>query len=519
MRRTCLRPYFPRAPSLAPSLSCAMHDPVPGTASEFSFPIEYQEFAGARYNLDLRGKGTLVVREPGPDATFVFSGDQRRVFSFRRKIELTFHANQMWNVFADGRAVRFDTTLGKSGAKKIPFVFFCRTPEVAAAVIQHLPQTRDHDFFAAQDFLTRLQEISGPDNPWSSITNIIVGLNLAVFVMMGFLGAGWIDHANMMPYIHYGANNGAATTDGEWWRLVTSMFMHYGIIHLALNMWALFQAGHLAEKLLGRWPYAFLYLGSGIVGSLTTIAWNGDQKWSAGASGAVFGVYGALLGYMLREKHGLPAKVYQPLVRSTLSFAGYNLVFGLIHPSIDNAAHLGGLISGAVLGWILALPVQAEIRAKFGRPRLLLGVAVLSVVVAVGVATAPRFDYHVREELAWEETNRAPMAREAQILRSQEAALQAYDAKTGTKDLRQWLTQEGLPFYENWSRAADALPLDPQRATALRRERLAKILQLRITSYRHLVEALQRDDPRAVETFREEEQQVIAKIRQLSPPK
>jgi rhomboid protease GluP len=326
-----------------------MQDNVPRHASELSFPVEYQEFAGALYNSKLRGKGTLVIREPGPNAAFIFAGEKREAFSSGATIELTFRANQLWNVTSDGRCVRFETVLEKTGAQKITFVFFCASEKDVAAVIAQLPKSPDADLLAARGFMSRLNEISGTGGPWSSVTNLIVGANIAVFIVMGLLGAGWLETENLLPYIRYGANNGAATTDGEWWRLVTSMFMHYGLIHLLLNMWALFQAGHLVEKLLGRRAYTLMYFGSGIVSGLATLAWNGDQKWSAGASGAVFGVYGALLGYMLREKHALPAKIYRPLSKSTLTFAAYNLVYGSINPRIDNAAHIGGALGGAVI--------------------------------------------------------------------------------------------------------------------------------------------------------------------------
>ena len=374
----------------------------------------------------------------------------------------------------------------------------------------------DRDATASQDFIRRLNEISGAGGPWSSITNLIIAANVAVFVVMGFLGAGWFETESMLPYIRYGANNGAATTDGEWWRLVTSMFMHYGVIHLALNMWALFQVGHLVEKLLGRWPYTVMYFGSGIVGGLVTLLWHGDQKWSAGASGAVFGVYGALLGYILREKHTVPPKIYQPLAKSTLTFAGYNLFYGFVHPRIDNSAHIGGLIGGLTLGWLLALPVDREIRVRLGPSRLRLGIAVLVAAIGIGVVSAPRFDYSVRERLAWDQTNHDRMAQWSQMFRKQEAALKDYEAGTGSKALTQWLTNEGLPFYENWLNDLEALPLDPKRSTASLREELAKILQLRIESYRHLLEASQRNDRRAVVTFQQEDGKIVERILKFS---
>ncbi|MDR1011076.1 MAG: rhomboid family intramembrane serine protease, partial [Opitutaceae bacterium] len=86
------------------------------------------------------------------------------------------------------------------------------------------------------EFYQRLHEVSAHHNPRFSVTNIIVALNVIVFIIMGILGAGWLmpTDANILVYAKYGANNGAATTNGEWWRLLTSMFMHYGIMHVAV---------------------------------------------------------------------------------------------------------------------------------------------------------------------------------------------------------------------------------------------------------------------------------------------
>ena len=394
-----------------------------GPAPEISHAIEYQEFASRRSNPDLRGKGTLVIRGTGPAATFTFSGEQRRMFSLRRDLALVFRADQISNVTTAGRGVEFI-----AGTPAKPFVFFCASAEAATAVARLLPDTKDAEFFAAQDFGAKLSRLPGASSPWTSVTGLIIAANVAVFLAMGFLGAGWIEVADMMPYVRYGANNGGATTDGEWWRLLTSMFLHYGIIHLLLNLWALFQAGQLLEKLIGRALYALVYFGSGLTGSLVTLLWHGDKMWSAGASGAVFGVYGALLGYMLREKHALPKSVYQPGLKSALTFAGYNLFYGMVHPKIDNAAHLGGLLGGLVLGWLVAVPVDPEPRLRLIPQRLRLGAAVLVAAIAAGVIAAPRYDYRLGDELDWGRAVRDPVAREPEIIRRQEAAFKTYRA-------------------------------------------------------------------------------------------
>lgn len=302
-----------------------------GPEPEISHAITYEVIAGREHNLDFRGRGRLVIRPAGP--TYLFSGTKREMFSAAQEMTLELGVDDIWNAVAHGSIIRFQTRRGRTGEKGKPFLFLCRDAGEAAAVMALLPTRKDADFFEARDFSARLFALPGATSPWTSATNILVALNVAVFILMGFLGAGWIETKSMMPYVLYGANNGGATTDGEWWRLLTCMFMHYGLIHLAMNMWALFQTGHLVERLLGRTLYILTYLGSGIIAGFASILWHGDKIWSAGASGAVFGVYGALLGYMLREKHALPRGVFQPIVKSTLAFAGYNILFGLALPA------------------------------------------------------------------------------------------------------------------------------------------------------------------------------------------
>jgi rhomboid protease GluP len=316
--------------------------------------------------------------------------------------------------------------------------------------------------------------------------------------------------------VRYGANNGGATTDGEWWRLITSMFMHYGVLHLALNMWALFQTGHLVEKLLGRLSYLLAYFGSGITGGLASIIWHGDKIWSAGASGAIFGVYGALFGYMLREKHTLPRSVFQPLFKSTIVFAGYNLLYGLSHPGIDNAAHIGGILGGFAIGWAVAVPIDPPLRAKLMAGRFRLGVAVAAVLIGGGVALAPRFDYRLVDELAWAGANKGQVEKEKDLLKSFGETLDRYRS-TGSGDaLTGLLRDELIPFYEHWRTQVAGLRLEPDRLTARRRTKLSKIFDLRIGNYQDLLVGMRKRDPMAMDRFLQEEKRTSEAIAKLS---
>lgn len=472
-----------------------------------TFRVSYETTLA--YNRDLAGEGTVAVHPDG----FVFTGRERRLIGKGAEVVLRFGPADVLNVTQAGTTVEFSTRLGRSGAKNTPFVFFCRTDGDAAAIASLLPATKDEAYTATQAFQRQLAQISTAPRGLNSVTNWLIGANVAAFVVMGFLGAGWLETASMRPYYLWVGNNAAATTDGEWWRLVTSMFVHYGVLHLLLNMWALFQVGHLVEKLLGRPLFTVMYLGSGVIGGLSTLLWHGDKVWSAGASGAVFGVFGALLGYLWREKHGIPKPVLQPLLKSTLSFAAYNLIFGAIHPHIDNVAHVGGLLAGIVLGWISALPLDADVRRRRVPGRLALALAVIAIALGLGIARAPRYAYTVRDEFAWAGVMKPRIDKEKAVLAAGSQVFSHAPASARDDALLPWVRDEALPFHESWRRDLARLTLTPGRATAKKRDALVRILDLKIAAFQELRDGLQRHDPSARQTYAERQTVISSEIR------
>jgi membrane associated rhomboid family serine protease/Flp pilus assembly protein TadD len=191
------------------------------------------------------------------------------------------------------------------------------------------------------------------------VTYILVGLNVAVFIAMVMAGVS-VSSPTIPQLIHWGANFGPLTLSGQPWRLVSAMFLHIGFLHIAFNMWCLYDLGMLAESLYGRWTFLSIYMLTGVASSLTSLWWH-PQSVSAGASGAIFGIVGALIAAFKLGEFTLPRAAIQGVLRSVLVFAGYNLVFGAIMAQTDNAAHVGGLIAGLVLGAAIAklAPVSA----------------------------------------------------------------------------------------------------------------------------------------------------------------
>jgi rhomboid protease GluP len=208
----------------------------------------------------------------------------------------------------------------------------------------------------APESLTELMRSSPARSP---LTHGFLLLNLLVFLAMLSKGAGLWHTANGVQ-LAWGANFGPATQDGQWWRLVTAMFIHFGIVHLAMNLWALRDVGRLVERLYGPWRFATLYVGSGILGNLLSLVVQGNHAVSGGASGAIFGLYGALLVFLWRERRQVMPSEFRWLFGAASVFTVLMLSMGWVIPGIDNAAHGGGLLGGALLARVLARPWTAH---------------------------------------------------------------------------------------------------------------------------------------------------------------
>ena len=188
------------------------------------------------------------------------------------------------------------------------------------------------------------------------VTYAIIGINLLVFILMALDGAGIVD-ANSIVHIKWGSNYTALTLSGDWWRLVSNMFIHFGIIHVLMNMYCLYTVGIYLEPMLGKLKYGTAYLCTGIIASLVSLWWHTDTVNSAGASGAVFGMYGVFLA--LLTSNLIPKAARQSLLQSIGIFVVYNLVYGM-KSGVDNAAHVGGLVSGFIFGYLYVFGIKKE---------------------------------------------------------------------------------------------------------------------------------------------------------------
>ncbi|MFN8653400.1 MAG: rhomboid family intramembrane serine protease [Gemmatimonadales bacterium] len=171
---------------------------------------------------------------------------------------------------------------------------------------------------------------------------------LALCWLMGVITIPGGDDTFMLRLFHYGAKDNAAITGGEYWRLLTVAFLHGGYLHLAVNSWSLFQLGSVLEPAIGRVRFLATYFVSAVTGGLAS--WAFSPALGVGASGAIFGLAGAAVYLSWR---GSTARLPSSLAGTLVAWAAVNLVLGFSIPTIDNAAHLGGLAGGLLCGVLL----------------------------------------------------------------------------------------------------------------------------------------------------------------------
>ncbi len=338
--------------------------------------------------------------------------------------------------------------------------------------------------------LTQLMQTSVLRSP---VTLTLLVANLLVFALTLAYGAGlW--HNNNGVQLAWGANFGPATQDGQWWRLATAMFLHFGILHLALNMWALWDVGRLMENLLGPARFACLYLGSGIFGNLLSLVVQGNQAVSGGASGAIFSLYGALLVFLWRERKQVDRGEFRWLFGAALVFTLFTLGMGLVITGIDNAAHLGGLAAGALLAVALARPWTVfSPRPRHART---LAALLLTAVTALLTTHIPAPSYRMGEELKARAAINEFLAEDRRISQRWGSILSKGQAEGASFEQLAGRIEEGVTSdYRESFEQLSALKLDAGAPSAKMLEQLRRYAELREQASQQLSEGLRKKDP------------------------
>jgi membrane associated rhomboid family serine protease len=358
------------------------------------------------------------------------------------------------------------------------------------------------------EFQLHLREIT----PRVRVLPTVFALNVLVFAAMVATGVSALsptaDNA-----LTWGANYGPRTLNGEPWRLLANFFVHFGAIHLAANMFALWSAGAVVERLYGPLAFAAIYFAAGITGSIVSLAAH-PTIVSAGASGAVFGVYGALAAFVLRRHGAIPKVVLSRLSGVAGSFIAYNFIYGAAHAGIDNAAHLGGLIGGFAAGAFLIRPLVIDRPSERRRPAMIAATAVILAGVVVLVMPRPLDLQTIIKDFA---------ASESAILDRYNAITVSFDAHK--VDMPQAADQIELTVLPPWRAARSKLD---SQARAWRKKNhatfaqehvialLAQIGKIRDNGWTQVTAALRSGDGRAAATASHVAEGTVRRLQQTA---
>jgi membrane associated rhomboid family serine protease len=263
-----------------------------------------------------------------------------------------------------------------------------RVIRTVLAAIPHLKRAASYGRLECEPFQNALCERT----PWPLVTPALIALNVVIFILMLF-GAGALgDPATL---VGWGGNFGPRTTSGEWWRLLTSLFVHPGMLQLLVNLIGLVQIGLILERLVGRFAFAAVYVAAGVFASLVNLSAY-PLAVSVGASGAIFGLYGLLLassiwGLLHRSMVTMPLIAVKRLIPAAAVFILYNLS----NDGLGIGAEMTGLATGFVCGLFLARNVSD------GQPsaRHVAATSAAAVMIAVAFAVPLRGITDVRPEI------------------------------------------------------------------------------------------------------------------------
>jgi rhomboid protease GluP len=236
--------------------------------------------------------------------------------------------------------------------------------------LQQAIQRSTDDMLAATVFEERLKT----STPITWALYLVVAINLGVWIANITSG---LNAMKPLPVdlFRWGANSTAAVVeDSQYWRLLTATFLHGGLMHLLFNMLGLWEAGKQLNKFYGNAQFLLIYIASALTGSCLSLHFSALQSVSVGASGAVFGVLGALLVAMYQHRSKIPAMLSKNVITSQAVFLSYALIQGFAKQGIDNAAHVGGLVAGGLLAFLLIESFSDDATTARRRQRAIAGV-------------------------------------------------------------------------------------------------------------------------------------------------
>ncbi len=355
------------------------------------------------------------------------------------------------------------------------------------------------------------------------VTLTLIGLNVGVFALMLLYGAGlW--HSSSDVQFAWGANFGPATKDGEWWRLGSALFLHFGLFHLGMNMLSLWDGGRLVERMFGPARFIAIYLVSGLAGNLLSLIAQGDRAVSGGASGAIFGVYGALLSFLWQQRDTLERREFTRLFWGACLFAAITIFLGFQIPGIDNGAHIGGFIAGVLAGAALAQPLGDSAKPLLGRYRTrtasagqwLAGFTLVTalVLLVIGIPS-PRYRWseevmargEIREFIG---EDKRIADRWTQLIGDAQSSGASFDELAGRIE-----TEVADAYQQSFDELTD-LRLSPEAPSAPTLESLRRYAERRLDASRALVDGLRAHDIERVREALEQASQPPPRVKPQS---
>ena len=348
------------------------------------------------------------------------------------------------------------------------------------------------------------------------VTIALISANAGIFAVMLVYGAGlW--HSPNDVQLAWGANFGPATSDGEWWRLATAMFLHFGLLHLAMNMWALWDSGRFVERLYGHGRFIAIYFASGLGGNLLSLVTHGNEAVSGGASSAIFGVLGALLVCLWRERRQVHPAEFRWLFGGVAVFTAVTIGLGLLIKGMDNAAHTGGLIAGSLLGIVLARPLSPQ--SPMPTTSRWFAAGALGIAVTALVNNIPAPAYHWHDELQAREAIRDFLLEDKRIQDRWQTILNSGNGGGKSfEDLAGRIEADVTSEYRESFETLSALELDPLLPSATTIEILKKYALLREEATKSLTEALRLHDQKRIREALEMIRQAPYLARGVEPP-
>jgi len=466
--------------------------PCPQAPAPEKFKVVIARLADGR-GRKIAGKGELVL----DGATLRISGRVPGTGFFglwNQWAEVAIPLSEVFNVVVGGNLlsmerVRDGFTVG------MPTVRAASRAD-AARIAGSLPTETTPEFLERRKKADAFASALNTATPRVFVTHAVIAINVLVFVAMGVAGAGWFK-SDLGKMVQWGADFWPLTTGGEWWRLLTSEFLLFGLFHLGLYMWGLSSVGILTERLYGNWIYALIYLFGALTSSLAAVWWDSHEIIGAGASGAIFAVYGALLAYLVCQSASFPKGAVRPMLKSNLTFIAYNVFYGMTHGGISNAAHLGGLAGGLLLGVVLSRPLALEQRTRQALPRLagggILGIAVLSAAFVC----LPKYGGDVAVDMTFR-TEMQSVSAEVDILNSRYRRL-AGQANAGLLDdgkCARLLDENLIPRWQGLASRMSAVALGGESPLRPLQQKWTKYCQLQCDALRTLSEGLKTGDER-----------------------